>query len=85
ISHIGDIQPSGFLPVTAGNVRNDDVVDVYRNHPMFRDLRSPEKIKGRCGICEYRDVCGGQRGRAYGITGDYLETDPACSYIPKGA
>jgi radical SAM protein with 4Fe4S-binding SPASM domain len=84
ISHIGEIQPSGFLPLTAGNVRTDDVVDVYRNHPIFRDLRSPEKIKGRCGICEYRDVCGGQRGRAYGITGDYLETDPACSYIPKG-
>jgi radical SAM protein len=85
ISHIGEIQPSGFLPVTAGNVRTDDVVDVYRNHPIFRDLRSPEKIKGRCGICEYRDVCGGQRGRAYGMTGDYLETDPACAYIPKGA
>ena len=85
ISHIGEIQPSGFLPLTAGNVPNDDVVDVYRNHPIFRDLRSPEKIKGRCGICEYRDVCGGQRGRAYGMTGDYLETDPACSYIPKGA
>ena len=84
ISHIGEIQPSGFLPLTAGNVRQDDVVDIYRNHPIFRDLRSPEKIKGRCGICEYRDVCGGQRGRAYGITGDYLETDPACSYIPKG-
>jgi radical SAM protein len=84
ISHIGEIQPSGFLPVTAGNVRTDDVVDVYRNHPIFRDLRSPEKIKGRCGICEYRDVCGGQRGRAYGMTGDYLETDPACAYIPKG-
>jgi AdoMet-dependent heme synthase len=84
ISHIGEIQPSGFLPLTAANVRQDDVVDVYRNHPIFRDLRSPEKIKGRCGVCEYRDVCGGQRGRAYGITGDYLETDPACSYIPKG-
>lgn len=85
ISHIGDIQPSGFLPVTAGNVRQDDVVDVYRHSQIFTDLRSPEKIKGRCGVCEYRDVCGGQRGRAYGITGDYLETDPACVYIPKGA
>ncbi|HJZ12955.1 MAG TPA: radical SAM/SPASM domain-containing protein, partial [Acidobacteriota bacterium] len=83
ISHVGEIQPSGFLPITAGEVRKDDVVNVYRNHPIFRDLRSPEKIKGRCGICEYRDVCGGQRGRAYGITGDYLETDPACSYIPN--
>jgi radical SAM protein with 4Fe4S-binding SPASM domain len=82
ISHIGEIQPSGFLPITAGNVRTDDVVDVYRNSQLFTDLRSPEKLKGRCGICSYRDVCGGQRGRAYGITGDYLESDPACVYVP---
>ncbi len=82
ISHIGEIQPSGFLPVTAGNVRIDDVVDIYRNSSMFKDLRSPEKYHGKCGICEYRDVCGGQRGRAYGITGDYLGSDPACAYIP---
>lgn len=85
ISHIGEIQPSGFLPITAGNVRTDDVVEVYRHSKLFTELRNPDMIKGRCGICEYRDVCGGQRGRAYGITGDYLETDPACSYIPKGA
>jgi len=84
ISHIGEIQPSGFLPLTAGDVRTADIVDVYRHSKLFMDLRDPEKIKGRCGICEFRDVCGGQRGRAYGITGDYLETDPACSYIPKG-
>jgi AdoMet-dependent heme synthase len=85
ISHVGDIQPSGFLPITAGNVRTDDVVDVYRHSQIFTDLRTPDKIKGRCGICEYRDVCGGQRGRAYGVTGDYLESDPACVYIPQGA
>jgi len=83
ISHIGEIQPSGFLPITAGNVRSDDVVDVYRHSQLFTDLRSPEKLKGRCGVCEYRQVCGGQRGRAYGITGDYLESDPACAYLPK--
>ncbi|MDH5506130.1 MAG: TIGR04053 family radical SAM/SPASM domain-containing protein, partial [Anaerolineae bacterium] len=65
ISHIGEIQPSGFLPVTAGMVREDDVVDVYRNHHIFTDLRSPDKFKGKCGVCEYRDLCGGQRGRAY--------------------
>jgi radical SAM protein with 4Fe4S-binding SPASM domain len=82
ISHVGDIQPSGFLPITAGNVRIDDVVAVYRNSLLFRDLRNPEKLKGKCGLCEYRDVCGGQRGRAYGLTGDYLESDPACVYVP---
>lgn len=82
ISHLGEIQPSGFLPLTAGYVRTDDVVDVYRNHPLFTDLRDPSKLKGRCGVCEYIDICGGQRGRAYGLTGDYLETDPACVYVP---
>lgn len=85
ISHIGEIQPSGFLPVTAGNVRKNDVVEVYRHSQLFTNLRNPDKLKGRCKICQYRDVCGGQRGRAYGVTGDYLESDPACLYIPGGA
>ena len=84
ISHTGSIEPSGFLPLSAGNVLDDDIVQVYRDHPIFKDLRDPNKLKGRCGICEYRDVCGGQRGRAYGVTGDYLEIDPACVYQPKG-
>ena len=83
ISHVGDIQPSGFLPITAGNVRSDDVVEVYRHSQLFTDLRNPDKIQGRCGICVYRDLCGGQRGRAYGMTGDYLESDPACVYVPQ--
>jgi len=83
ISHIGEIQPSGFLPITAGNVRTEDVVDVYRNSPIFKNLRDPDRYKGKCGICEYRHVCGGQRGRAYGVTGDYLESDPACAYEPS--
>ena len=85
ISHIGEIQPSGFLPLTAGNIREDDVVDVYRHSRVFTELRDPDKLKGRCHVCEYRDVCGGQRGRAYGITDDYLESDPACLYVPNGA
>jgi radical SAM protein len=83
ISHVGDIQPSGFLPITTGNVRTDDIVDVYRNSMLFSDLRNPGKLKGKCGECEYREVCGGQRGRAYGMTGDYLESDPACVYQPQ--
>jgi radical SAM protein len=81
ISHIGEIQPSGFLPITAGTVREDDIVDVYRNSPIFKDLRNPDKYKGVCGVCEFRQVCGGQRGRAYGLTGDYLESDPACVLV----
>lgn len=82
ISHVGDIQPSGFLPLTAGNVRQDDIVQVYRHSPLFQNLRDPSKLKGKCGACDYRDICGGQRGRAYGVTGDYLESDPACAYQP---
>jgi radical SAM protein with 4Fe4S-binding SPASM domain len=81
ISHIGEIQPSGFLPITAGMVREDDVVDIYRNSQIFKDLRNPDKYKGVCGTCEFRHVCGGQRGRAYGLTGDYLESDPACILV----
>jgi radical SAM protein len=83
ISHIGEIMPSGFLPVSAGNVREVDVVETYRHHPLFRDLRDPDKLKGRCGRCSYKVVCGGQRGRAYALTGDYLESDPACVYQPN--
>ncbi len=82
ISHTGEIMPSGFLPLSAGNVRAVDVVETYREHLLFRDLRDPEKLKGKCGYCDFRDLCGGQRGRAYGVTGDYLETDPACAYEP---
>jgi radical SAM protein with 4Fe4S-binding SPASM domain len=84
ISHTGDIQPSGFLPITAGNALMDDIVEVYRHSSLFSDLRDVNKLKGKCGACEYRVVCGGQRGRAYGVTGDYLESDPACAYIPHG-
>jgi radical SAM protein with 4Fe4S-binding SPASM domain len=82
ISHVGEIMPSGFLPLTAGNVRDVDVVETYRDHALFRDLRDPAKLKGRCGRCDYKVVCGGQRGRAYAVTGDYLESDPACAYEP---
>jgi AdoMet-dependent heme synthase len=82
ISHVGKVMPSGFLPIDCGNVRDQDIVAVYRHHPVFKDLRNYEKLKGKCGICDYRDLCGGQRGRAYGVTGDYMETDPACAYDP---
>jgi AdoMet-dependent heme synthase len=85
ISHTGQIMPSGFLPIDCGNVRQQDVVQVYREHPVFKSLRDYSQLLGKCGICDYRDVCGGQRGRAYGVTGSYLETDPACIYEPPGA
>jgi radical SAM protein len=82
ISHLGEIFPSGFLPLSAGNVRRDDVVEVYRNSPLFRSLRDPDRLKGKCRVCEYREVCGGSRARAYALTGDPLEAEPFCSYVP---
>ncbi len=81
ISHIGEIQPSGFLPLTAGNVLSDDIVETYRTSRLFTDLRDYSRLKGVCGTCQYKDVCGGQRGRAYGLTGDYMESDPACVLV----
>ncbi|GAD14292.1 coenzyme PQQ synthesis protein [Geobacillus kaustophilus GBlys] len=83
ISHIGDVYPSGLLPVKAGNVRETPLADIYRHSPIFQDLRNPDKYKGKCGVCEFRYVCGGSRSRAYAVTGDYLESEPYCVYIPK--
>jgi len=83
ISHIGEIQPSGFLPLTAGNVRTDDIVEIYRRSRLFTDLRDYSRLKGVCDACQYREVCGGQRGRAYGLTGDYMESDPACVLVSR--
>ena len=82
ISHTGDIFPSGFLPVKAGNVCDDDLVDVYRHSPLFTQLRDRRNLKGKCGHCNYRGVCGGSRARAYAVTGDYLESEPYCAYTP---
>jgi AdoMet-dependent heme synthase len=82
VSHRGDIYPSGFLPLSAGNVRHHDLVDVYRYHPLFQRLRDPDQLKGKCGVCEYRTVCGGSRARAYALTGDVLEADPFCAHVP---
>ena len=82
ISHIGEIQPSGFLPITAGNVRTDDLATVYRTHPIFTRLRDDDALGGKCGRCEYRRVCGGSRARAYGTCGDMFGPEPLCNYIP---
>ena len=85
ISHIGEIQPSGFLPLTAGDVHTDDIIEVYRHSKLFTDLRDYSKLKGVCGTCQYKEFCGGQRGRAYGLTGDYMESDPACILVAQGS
>lgn len=83
VDYRGEICPSGFLPIPAGNIRRDRLADVYRHSTLFRDLRDPRKFKGKCGICEFAAVCGGSRARAYAMTGDPLESDPFCAYEPK--
>ncbi len=82
ISHTGEIFPSGFLPKTAGNIRTHDLVKVYREAPLFTDLRDKSLLKGKCGVCEYTPICGGSRARAFAVTGDPLEAEPFCSHVP---
>jgi len=84
VSHRGEIFPSGFLPISCGNVRTDDVIQVYRTHATFVGLRAPDWLQGKCGVCEYRSVCGGSRARAYALTGDPRASDALCAYVPEG-
>jgi radical SAM protein len=84
VDHVGNICPSGFLPMPAGNVRRDDLVAVYRGHPLFVALRDPARLGGRCGRCEWRSQCGGSRARAYAVAGDPLAEDPGCAHQPAG-
>jgi len=82
VSHTGEIFPSGFFPVSGGNVLQDSLTDVYRNSGLFLALRDTSQRRGKCGICEYRNICGGSRSRAYALTGDFLAEDPRCVYQP---
>jgi radical SAM protein with 4Fe4S-binding SPASM domain len=78
ISHTGDVYPSGFLPLVAGNVRTGNVLDIYRDSDLFRRLREADHFAGRCGTCEFSWECGGSRARAYAATGDPFGEDPLC-------
>ena len=82
IAHDGRICPSGFLPLEAGNARTTSAVDAYRSAPLFRALRDPGRLRGRCGACRWRDVCGGSRSRAHALTGDVLGEEPTCAHMP---
>lgn len=83
VSHRGEVMPSGFLPIPAGNIRRKSLTDIYRNAPLFKELRNTSLLKGRCGICPYKEICGGSRARAYAMSGDYLAEDPCCVYQPS--
>ncbi len=82
ISHTGEVFPSGFLPLSAGNVRHEKLLDIYHHSALFTTLHDRTRLKGKCGVCEFRNVCGGSRARAYACTGDWLESDPVCNYEP---
>jgi radical SAM protein len=82
VSHTGDVFPSGFLPLRAGNVRDTPVADLYRRTRLFRALRDPTRLEGKCGRCPFRSLCGGSRARAWATTGNFLAEDPACAYQP---
>ncbi len=85
VSHKGDVYPSGFLPLAAGNILWEPLVDIYCKSPLFLTLRDISQLKGKCGRCEFADACGGSRARAYALTGDPLAAEPCCSYIPGTA
>jgi len=85
ISRTGDVQPCGYLPLCVGNVRTEKLADLWRDAEVFAALRDPRRLKGKCGACGYRVLCQGCRARAYAVTGDYLDAEPDCPYIPKRA
>lgn len=83
VSHMGEVYPSGFLPMAAGNVRRQPLAEIYRDSAIFQALRDPDCLKGKCGLCEFRNICGGSRARAYAMTGDLFAPDPCCLYQPS--
>lgn len=83
VSHVGDVYPSGFLQVPAGNVREVPLAEIYCTAEIFVALRDTARLKGKCGACEFRSLCGGSRARAWAMTGDPLGEDPTCAYRPR--
>jgi AdoMet-dependent heme synthase len=82
IDHVGEVYPSGFLPMKCGNVKEKSIIDIYRNYPHLKRMRDFKQLKGKCFACDYRDVCGGARSRAFAVTGDYMASEPYCVYVP---
>lgn len=81
VAHDGDVHPAGFLPLTLGNVRERPLAEIYRDSELLNRIRGAE-FTGRCGVCEFKDLCGGSRARAFASFGDPLAEDPACPYVP---
>lgn len=82
VSHTGFVYPSGFFPEHCGNVKETPFRELYRTDPLLVSLRRPDSFHGKCGVCEFNEVCGGSRSHAYAVTGDILGSDPTCLYVP---
>ena len=82
IDAFGEVKPCSYFPVSAGNVKKTPFREIWENSTLFRELRNFKGYKGKCGQCEYLNVCGGCRARAYAVTGDYLDEEPFCTYTP---
>jgi len=82
VSHRGEVFPCGYLPVEAGNIRRQPFRDIWEQSPLFTELRNPDLLGGKCGLCEFKRICGGCRARAYGMTMAYLDEEPFCTYEP---
>ena len=83
VAHNGEVYPSGFLPLRAGSVRETPLAELYRDSSVFRQLRDTAHLEGKCGLCEFRHVCGGSRARAFAVTGDPMAAEPFCIYEPR--
>jgi radical SAM protein with 4Fe4S-binding SPASM domain len=79
----GNVLPCSYFPLAAGNIREKSFKEIWEKSELFHDLRNFKAYKGRCGVCEYVNVCGGCRARAYAVTGDYMAEEPYCTYQPK--
>ena len=85
ISYQGEVYPCGYLPVLAGNLHQQSLAEIWENAPVFLALRDTGNLKGKCGYCEFRNICMGCRARAFAATGDYLDEEPFCVYQPRPA
>lgn len=85
VSHTGTVYPSGFMALSCGRFPEESIVDIYQNSSIFKALRDPDQLGGKCGICEYRSICGGSRARAFALTRDPLAAEPDCNYMPGSA
>lgn len=82
VSQKGEVYPCGYLPVKAGSIRETSFPEIWKNSPLFKELRDDSLLEGKCGPCEFKKVCGGCRARAYAETGNYLTEEPYCAYTP---